>query len=207
MRTATIDRVCLPGVGLAVVAAVEEPDLFGELVRDVNDVLASRTGVAAPGVVRCRWLLGPPDPLRPRLASVRFAVYPARSVVNRADPENPSGSSTTSTVADNVWESTPMMTSSGCCLMPCSRQSSNRCGRGGGSATESGAALLEPHPVTVLGAVNRWRATPTKLLGSRLESVPPSPAPSWDRLSRPGISSTLWGCAPSGDRRRPGRRG
>jgi hypothetical protein len=61
------DRVSIKGVGLAVVAGIEEPDPGGELGRDVNDLLAGLDQALGQWPAGTVGAFDRPDPVRLRL--------------------------------------------------------------------------------------------------------------------------------------------
>ena len=104
------DRVRVQGVGLAVVAGVEEPDPGGQLGRDIEDPFAGLDQPLGQRTAGAVGSLDRPDPVRPGpdIASHRgisrvVGGEPAR-------PEQPFWWSRTSMVADSLWGSTPMIT-------------------------------------------------------------------------------------------------
>ena len=104
------DGVGVAGIGLAVVAGVEEPDPGGELGRHVHDMLAGLEQTLRQRAAGAVGSLDRPDPVGPGLH-----VGPHRGVAglvgaNRPEPSSFSCWSTTSMVADSLWGSTPMIT-------------------------------------------------------------------------------------------------
>jgi hypothetical protein len=108
------------GVGLAVVPRVEQAHPGGQLGRDVDDVLTGLEQPLGQGTAGTVGALDRQVRSGQALTDARIAAYPALSVLNRPRPSSRSWSSTTTIVADSLWGSTPMTTSTMLPLPPAS---------------------------------------------------------------------------------------